>query len=331
MDFTLITNLYSLIESKQALLVNSSIYGVLSLIGPILTLLLTVRFMLSGLYTLYNPGVGEPLSFLIKDYIRVVIILSLATSLAWYQQSLLPFVFSLPDTLTSVMFRFDNNSSSNLVELLQQDVNHCLNFIAQALAKSKKVASSLALQNQTAGIVMIISCTLYAGVSGGLLIVAKLMLGLTLCFSPLAIICLIWETSRALFFSWLATLIRFELLTLLLLMVMGLFMALYHQLVMNLAPGRDVLIVALSTLILSFINVFVFYQVYQLAQSLSAGLNQLPGVSQLMTALAGAGNSPVSIPSIGSFSSSRSDSIPPANSAQSSQGLSGRARGSRGK
>ena len=293
-----------------------------------MTLLLTMRFMLAGLYTLYNPGVGEPLSFLIKDYLRVVIILSLATSVAWYQQALFPIVFSVPDTLANVMFRYDTNSTSNLTLLLQHDVNHCLEFINQAFAKPKTATSKLVVQSQTAGILMIISCALYAGISGGLLITAKLMLGLTLCLSPLALLCLIWETSRALFFSWLATLIRFELLTLMLLMVMGLFMGLYHQLVLNLVPDRDVLIVAFSALILSCINGFVFYQVYQLAQSLSAGLNQIPGVSHLMTALAGASPGAGHLTSGGTFAANHTSAAPAPE--QSSEGLSGRARGSRG-
>lgn len=330
MDFTIISTLYELIQSKQTLLVNASVSGVLVYIGPVLSLLLTIRFMMLGLFTLYNPGVGEPLSFLIKEYLRIVIILSFATSAGWYQQSLIYLALALPDSLVNAVFVFDHTSASNLVTLLEQDTRHCLDFISQAFGQVNNTKSNVAAQNQVAGAIMIVSCSLYVGISAGLLITAKLMLGLTLCFGPLALICLIWEPTRALFFSWLATLVRFELLTLLLLMVMGLFMSLFHQLTLNLVPGRDVLIIALSALILTFINIFVFYQVYQLAQSLSSGLQRIPGVSQLMLALAGAQHSGHSMTTSSIMEGGAGNHVSSPLASPSASGLSGRARGSRG-
>ncbi|NGE86058.1 hypothetical protein G5604_21770 [Escherichia coli] len=78
--FTVVTTLFDTIDKVLNSAVASNVSTLISEATPVVAIFLTISLMVRGVYSALNPGGGEPLSELIRQYVTIAIILSFATA-----------------------------------------------------------------------------------------------------------------------------------------------------------------------------------------------------------------------------------------------------------
>ncbi|WP_341850225.1 type IV secretion system protein [Escherichia coli] len=70
---------------------------------------------------------------------------------------------------------------------------------------------------------------LICGIGAGLVLMAKLLLAITVCFGPIFIFCLLFKPLYGMFNKWLGSMVNYGLVTILLSMLFGLMIKFYQK------------------------------------------------------------------------------------------------------
>ena len=88
MAFTLVQDIFAKVDGAITSMVSANVATIISDVTPLVATCLTIKLMMQGLYSMFNPGAGDSLSSLIKEYLSIALILSFATAGGWFQQDL---------------------------------------------------------------------------------------------------------------------------------------------------------------------------------------------------------------------------------------------------
>ncbi|OUG87954.1 hypothetical protein AZ008_004958 [Klebsiella pneumoniae] len=204
--------------------------------------------------------------------------------------------------------------------------------------------SSSGLAAYAIGGIMMIATVVLGGLGAGFVIMAKILLAVTLCFGPIAIFCLLWGATKNIFARWLASVINYGLVVVILALVFGFIMQMFDNLLssMNSDAAYSSITGSISALLLTVISVFVLFQIPQIAASWGSGISA--GVAD---AARSTGSSMQALGNMGSHGMFGGNAFRGGNSGggqqsagggsgsnsggSSGSNLSGKARGSRGK
>ena len=276
MAFDATTQIFNYMERVTAEFVASNLRIIITAITPIVALGLTMSLMVDGLYMLVRPT-GEPLGYLFRKFVRWAIIISIASAGGWYQKSLADVALKTPDEFASILIldgeKGDQKTqiASTIDKALERGIR-----TAQTAFDNASVFSGPGLASLVLAVVVALCTVLMCGVGAGFILMAKFLLGITVCFGPIFIFCLLFKSTAGLFARWLGTIINYGLVTVLLSAVFGMMMAFYEKAIEAAAaenPSAPIIVPIITCGLITVVSWFVLKQVPEMAQRWGDGIS----------------------------------------------------------
>lgn len=339
MSFTLVQDIFNQVDSVISTMVSSNIAIIISEVSPLIATCLTIKFMVQGSFSMFNPNSGDSLSTLTEQFIKVALILSFATAGGWFQTELVNVALHLPDDFAGVLTSPDKVDASGVPAIIDSAIEKGITIVNTAW-DAADIFSSSGLAAYAIGIIMMIATVVLGGLGAGFVIMAKILLSVTLCFGPIAIFCLCWNPVKGIFDKWLGSVINYGMVVILLALIFGFIMQMFDNLLssLNSDSSYSAITGSISALLLMVVSVFVLFQIPQIAMSWGSGIS-----SHVANAARSAGSSMQTAGNIGRDGIFGGNNRQPTqggnsgsgNSKGSSEGggsnLTGKAHGSRGK
>lgn len=241
MAYNATTQIFSYMDEVSKELVASNVATIIAAVTPLVALGLTIVLMVEGTFKLYG-GDGEPLTDMLKKFAFWGLILSISSAGGWYQRDLADVALKTPDEFASILI-VDGKSGSNVQNEVASTIDKALENglkTAQRAFDNAGVTSGAGLASFLLAAAVLLSTVLVCGIGAALILMAKFMLAIAVCFGPIFIMCLMFDSLRELFSKWIGSVINFGLITILLSATFGLLMKFYGKAVAAAAdPAAD--------------------------------------------------------------------------------------------
>ena len=229
------TQLSSYFDDIVDIFVDSTISDVINIGIPLVTIALTMSFMLRGAVMMVSPG-GDSFSDLIKRFLGVAMIISFAGAGGFYQNHLAGMAMSLPDELSVIITSNIGMEGTTLVEAIDSSILVSSEVITEALANAGIRAAGLA--SLLFGFLFLLSTIVICGMALAYLVVSKILLAITVAFGPAFIFLLLFNPTKGMFSKWLGSVINYSLLLVLLAAVISIVMGLFERTLMQVSDGN---------------------------------------------------------------------------------------------
>lgn len=342
--FNIVSDLFKIIDNVLDSMVISNVATVIEIATPIVAICLAIKFVLQGAMMTLSPDSGEPLSEIVREFFRVIMIMSFATAGGLYQTDLISLAQNLPDTLATQFQGLNNTTYTGIAGIIDGGIQTSIDAINSQFDASGISADGLL--SLVIGCILIVPTILLGGLGAGFVILAKVFLSITLCFGPAAIFCKLWRPTKSIFDKWLGLLINYTLVVIVIAIVFGLLMTLFANMIKGLTEGDgqyDSLSSAIGLCILTVVTVLALFQAPSFASSLGSGISAHVGEAMRtatqsmggLSSLGGMASKGVMPKPKGQGPASSNGGASGGQSANGSAGsksqLSGMARGSRGR
>lgn len=277
MAYNATTQIFSYMDEVSKELVASNVATIIAAVTPLVALGLTIVLMVEGTFKLYG-GDGEPLTDMLKKFAFWGLILSISSAGGWYQRDLADVALKTPDEFASILI-VDGKSGSNVQNEVASTIDKALENglkTAQRAFDNAGVTSGAGLASFLLAAAVLLSTVLVCGIGAALILMAKFMLAIAVCFGPIFIICLMFDSLRELFSKWIGSVINFGLITILLSATFGLLMKFYGKAVAAAAdPAADspILVPIITCGLLTVVTWFVLKKIPDLAASWGSGVS----------------------------------------------------------
>ncbi|ECQ1243058.1 type IV secretion system protein [Klebsiella pneumoniae] len=343
MAFNTVQQIFDIIDDLINMMVDTNVTTIIATVTPTVAIFLTIKFMAQGAYSALSPGGGgEALGDLITQYMKAAVVLSFATAGGLYQTDLVHLALTLPDNFASILVTQNKTSSTGMAAIIDTGVDQSITAIQTAFEGAGISANGI--MSAVIGLILIAATVVLCGLGSAFVIMAKVLLAISLCLGPIAIFCLLWNPTKGIFAKWMGTVINYSLVIALLALVFGLLMSLFTKMIsgLNGSEGFDALSTAIGLVILTIVSVYVLFQVPAVASNFGSGVS-----ADIASAARHAGhsmNTMGNVASNGIFGGAKPSARPSAagggggqsasssgNAGAGGSGLTGKARGSRGK
>ncbi|UUL21336.1 type IV secretion system protein (plasmid) [Escherichia albertii] len=138
---------------------------------------------------------------------------------------------------------------------------------------------------------VIISTVLICGIGAGLVLMAKLLLAITVCFGPIFIFCLLFKPLYGMFNKWLGSMVNYGLVTVLLSMLFGLMIKFYQKALDAVtASGADSSLLGpvFACLLIMIVSYLILMRVPEIASRWGDGISA--GIQELIPSPGGGGS-----------------------------------------
>lgn len=277
MAYNATTQIFSYMDEVSKELVASNVATIIAAVTPLVALGLTIVLMVEGTFKLYG-GDGEPLTDMLKKFAFWGLILSISSAGGWYQRDLADVALKTPDEFASILI-VDGKSGSNVQNEVASTIDKALENglkTAQRAFDNAGVTSGAGLASFLLAAAVLLSTVLVCGIGAALILMAKFMLAIAVCFGPIFIMCLMFDSLRELFSKWIGSVINFGLITILLSATFGLLMKFYGKAVAAAAdPAADapILVPIITCGLLTVVTWFVLKKIPDLAASWGSGVS----------------------------------------------------------
>lgn len=300
MAFSFTTDIFNYMDTVTKEFVASNLGVVISTISPVIGLALICKLTLDGLFTLARPH-GEPLSSLIKKFIVWSMIISFASAGGLYQTQLADAAMKIPDEFSSVLVI--NGSSGGTEDAMGNNIDKAIHDgmqVARTAFDNADIYSGSGLASLFLACAVIISTVLICGIGAGLVLMAKLLLAITVCFGPIFIFCLLFKPLYGMFNKWLGSMVNYALVTILLSMLFGLMIKFYQKALDAVtASGADSSLLGpvFACLLIMIVSYLILMRIPEIASrwgdGISAGIQELiPNAGGGGRGAGGGGNQP---------------------------------------
>ena len=273
-DFSFTTDIFNIIDTVTTNFVSSNLSVITSVVTPVVATGLVISLMLSGLHTMAT-GDGEPLGELIGRFIRYAIVISIASAGGWYQTDLANTALKTPDEFSKALItQGSSTSSTQMASTIDTVLNTGLKISKEAIDNGG-IFSSQEMLNFLLGVVIAAVVLAVCGFGAAFILMAKVLLALTVSFGPIAIFCMLWDGTKAIFDKWIGSVITFGLIIIIYSAIFGLLLTIFKQVIdsANGASSIPVMNVIFSSVLLGIIIYFVMKQIPDLAASWGGGIN----------------------------------------------------------
>lgn len=251
--------------------VSSSMIGAIS--GVTYTLLM-IYVVLWG-WTMLRGMISEPITDGLTRVIRLVVVITIAINIGYYNVFIRDFLWNTPDALASVVASGYSNSTSNV------------QYLDVLMGRMYDIGSAFWVKANTGvtpipdfGLLIVAILVWVAGAAvtayaAFLLILAKMGLAIVLAIGPLFVLGLLFEGTKRFFESWLAQALNFVFLVLLVAAGIKLILtiiSLYLGVVEGAILANPTIDKTIPALILSLIGTLVLMQSQSIASSLGGGV-----------------------------------------------------------
>lgn len=271
MEWDLTSQLFSYMDEVTKTFVATNLTKIIAIITPLVAIALNMSIMVNGLYGMV--GSGPPLLEEMKKFIRYAIIISVASAGGWYQKSLADVAITLPDEFSQALVLPGSGTadSTQIAKNVDLAIDKSLQLVKKAWDNIGFSGPGVAAA--VLGLILLIATIFIFGVGTALLLMAKFLMGVVVCFGPIFIFCLLFNATQNLFNKWISSVINYGLVTIFMAVVFGLFIAFMSRAVQ--AGMEDNASLMIPTVTASFITViayFVFKEVPQMAARWGDGI-----------------------------------------------------------
>jgi len=271
------SQIFTYMDTVVSQFVATNLSNIISFAAPLVALGLTMALMIEGLFLMGQPN-GEPLSSLVNRFVRYAIIIGIASAGGWYQTKLADTAMHLPDELASVLIvngQSGANAQTTISNSIDQAMNNGLN-VARKAFQGAGVMSGPSLANLILGVTVLFVTAIMCGIGAGLILMSKVMLGITVCFGPIFIFLLLFESTKSLFTKWIGSVINYGLVTVLFSAVFGLLLYFFKAAVSAAAadnPDGPIMVAIVTCVLVLVITWFVLKEIPHMASSWGQGVS----------------------------------------------------------
>lgn len=275
-SFNATTQIFNYMDTVVSQFVASNLANVISYAAPMVGIGLTMALTIEGLFLIGRPN-GEPLSTLVNRFVKYAIIISIASAGGWYQTTLANAAMKVPDEFASVFIingQSGSSTQSTIVSTIDQAIDSGLTTAKTAFTNAS-VFSGGGLTELVLGIAVLFCTVLMCGIGAGLILMAKVMLGIVVCFGPVFIFLLLFESTAALFTKWIGSVINYGLVTVLFSAVFGLMISFFNKAIAAAAsanPDSPILVAIVTCGLICVITYYVIKEVPHMATSWGQGV-----------------------------------------------------------
>ncbi|WP_175983008.1 type IV secretion system protein [Caballeronia zhejiangensis] len=271
------SQIFTYMDTVVSQFVATNLSNIISFAAPLVALGLTMALMIEGLFLMGRPN-GEPLSSLVNRFVRYAIIIGIASAGGWYQTKLANTAMRLPDELASVFIvngQSGANSQATISNSIDQAMNNGMN-VARKAFEGAGVMSGPSLANLILGVTVLFVTAIMCGIGAGLILMSKVMLGITVCFGPIFIFLLLFESTKSLFTKWIGSVINYGLVTVLFSAVFGLLLYFFKAAVSAAAadnPDAPIMVSIVTCVFVLVITWFMLKEIPHMASSWGQGVS----------------------------------------------------------
>lgn len=287
------TDIFNYMDQVTQQFVASNLGVIITTVTPLVGLALTGKLMIDGLYTMARPN-GAPLNDLIKKFIGWALIISFASAGGWYQNELANVAMKLPDEFAKILVI--NGQTGGTQETMGNSIDNAIHDgmqVAREAFDNADIYSGSGLAALILAICVIISTVLICGIGAGLVLMAKMMLAITVCFGPIFIFLLLFKSLHSMFNKWLGSVINYGLITVLLSMVFGLMIKFFQKALDAVTAANadsSLLGPVFACLLIMIVTVLILQRIPELAARWGDGV--AAHINELMPSGGGGGNKP---------------------------------------
>ena len=210
-------------------------------------------------------------------------IISFASAGGLYQTQLADAAMKIPDEFSSVLVI--NGSSGGTEDAMGNNIDKAIHDgmqVARTAFDNADIYSGSGLASLFLACAVIISTVLICGIGAGLVLMAKLLLAITVCFGPIFIFCLLFKPLYGMFNKWLGSMVNYGLVTILLSMLFGLMIKFYQKALDAVtASGADSSLLGpvFACLLIMIVSYLILMRIPEVASrwgdGISAGIQEL--------------------------------------------------------
>lgn len=267
---------YTFIDSRLDAFLHDHLSSVISIVVGPLRIALVLYIVLYGI-AIVRGAIAEPMMDFVVRSIKLCMIFTLATTVAYTSNITDPLFQGLPNTLAKAI---SGSDVSNVGDSFDQ-------FFAYGAVLADKIAKSATGFDVLA---YIISCVVFvvtaiaAALGFGVVMVAKLALALLVALGPIFIACSLFESSRRYFYGWLSQGVNYIVLFALMLTVFELVLALMKTEWPNIDGEANLKVAGMVFSALCLLGAIFFLQVPGIAAGIAGGAST--GVADFFAAAA---------------------------------------------
>ncbi|WP_455476958.1 type IV secretion system protein [Bartonella sp. B41] len=273
MNFTMFTQLFNKIEQLTDTYVTDISSDVIAAATPIVSIGITITFIVYG-WLIIRGAVDMPLTGFINRCLQVSIIASIAMTTGLYQKDIAYLITTMPNDLLSTL-------------VSNQHKNVQLNTLVDTVAGKGFACASLAFEEAAFlnsegilygifGILILLATSFLAAIGGAFILLAKVAIVLLVGLGPFFIVALLWQPTYRFFEQWIAQLMSYIILIVLLATVFSLMMKIfanYMEDLIQIFDGNQNVSYALGgALILSIISIVLLLKLSSIANALAKGV-----------------------------------------------------------
>lgn len=224
MTFNLFSQLFEKIDEATAAFVHDIANRCVVEITPVITVALTLSFILYGLMIIRGV-VGTPVSEFLGKAFRIALIVNIALAGGFYQSNIASLIRTLPDDLATALI-LKPSQGATAASLIDEAAGVGFDCASDAFNKAG-LLSSEGLTFCVIAVIILLMTMIVAAVGGAFLLMAKIALSILAGLGPLFIVALLFPVSARFFDLWLGQVMNYVLLIVLYGAVFGLMMSLF--------------------------------------------------------------------------------------------------------
>ncbi|WP_455481894.1 type IV secretion system protein [Bartonella sp. B35(2025)] len=280
MNFEVFTQLFNEIDRITKTYVTDISSNLITAITPIVSTGLTIALIIYA-WLIIRGAIDMPMSGFINRCLRMSIITSMAMTTGLYQTEITNLIMSIPDDLLSALTgqsqALTSNSQTgvklhNLIDKVAEKGFGCASLAFEEAA----FLNSEGLLYGLFGILILLATSFLVAIGGAFILLAKIILVLLVGIGPFFIVALLWQPTYRFFEQWIAQLLSYIILILLVSIVFSLMMnifANYMSDMMQIFDGEHNVSYALGgSLILAIISIIFLLKLSSVAHALAKGV-----------------------------------------------------------
>ncbi|WP_345117815.1 type IV secretion system protein, partial [Bartonella jaculi] len=224
MSFTMFTQLFNHIDNATETYVTNISSKAIIMITPFVSISLTIAFIIYG-WLIMRGAIDMPVSGFLSRCLRISIITSIALTAGLYQPEIADLIIEMPHDLLNTLL---NNSADNkkLISLVDKVAERGFERASEAFEEAAFLDADGLLYGLF-GILILLATSFLAAIGGAFILLAKIALVLLVGLGPLFIIALLWQPTYRFFEQWIAQILSYTILVVLLATVFSFMMDIF--------------------------------------------------------------------------------------------------------
>jgi type IV secretion system protein VirB6 len=273
-DYTFLANIFATVDTATTAYIGTTAAAVAADVGPIATKMFTLYLIFYG-FAIYFNKTGELIMETAARLIKVGFIMHLAIAIGTYNTLISDTLIGMPDYLMGLVSGSTTTASKTVLDDILSDA---INSGTAVWEQGSMLPPDANPGAYFLALIMWISALVCIGYGAFLIILSKVALAVLVGIGPMFIICLMFESTKKFFESWLGQALNYVLISMLTVAVIKLLFGMYAnaaQATMTAATtSADFgLLSCVSMLILAVICFLILMQVQTIASSLAGGVS----------------------------------------------------------